>query len=118
MPDRRKRGLDITRYQAIGLELARMRDRLTHLSAEIGNAYPKASKPARLADRIVHPIDALRTELANRYFAENPDATTDPYWPSQSERTGTHEPHIVGHLPLHDTDLWCCPAHAEEYGAR
>jgi hypothetical protein len=48
---RRKPGLDITRHQEIGLELAQIRDRLTDLGAEIGNAYPKSSRAARLAAR-------------------------------------------------------------------
>jgi hypothetical protein len=30
----------------------------------------------------------------------------------------SHQSHIVGRLPLHDQDLWCCRAHAREAGAR
>jgi hypothetical protein len=28
-----------------------------------------------------------------------------------------HDPRLVGHLPFHDHDLWCCSTHAEEAGA-
>jgi hypothetical protein len=85
----RKSGLDITRHQEIGLELARIRDRLTVLSAEIGNAYPKAGKAARLADRLTGPIDRLRAELDSRMFAEHPGdgrATVHVYYPHPETR--------------------------------
>jgi hypothetical protein len=90
----RKTGLDIPRHQEIGLELARIRDRLTILSAEIGNAYPKDSKTARLAGRIVGPVDQLRAELDIRMFSEHPDddaATTYVYYPQPETREGIPE---------------------------
>lgn len=81
---RRTTGLNMARHQEIGLELARIRDRLTVLSAEIGNAYPKDSKAARLAGRIVAPVDQLRSELDSRMFSEHPGddrATVHVYYP-------------------------------------
>lgn len=90
----RKSGLDMGRHQEIGLELARIRDRLTTLSAEIGNAYPKGSKAARLANRVVEPLDQLRAELDSRMFSEHPDddaASVYVYYPQPETREGIPE---------------------------
>lgn len=77
----RKNGLPSERHHAIGLELARMRDRLTALTVEIMNAYPKGSRPYELAEHAVRPVDELRSELDRRFFAEHPYATPDAYYP-------------------------------------
>lgn len=90
MARRRKTGLDMARHQEIGLELARIRDRLTTLTAEIGNAYPKDSKAARLAGRVVGPVDQLRAELDSRMFSEHPAderATVHVYYPHPEARS-------------------------------
>jgi hypothetical protein len=110
----RKNGLPAGRHQEIGLELARMHDRLTELTAEIQNAYPKSSRTHRVADRTAGFLFDLRSELASRWFAENPGVTMDAYWPPAESRD--HRPHVVAHMPFHDHDLWCCSTHAE--GAR
>ena len=89
-----KTGLDMALHQEIGLELARIRDRLTVLSAEIGNAYPKDRMAARLADRVVGPLDRLRAELDIRMFTEhsNDDAATIyVYYPQPETRDGVPE---------------------------
>ena len=116
----RKPGLTFERHREIGLELARIRDQLTELMCEIGNAYPKASEPARIAQTVTRPLDRLRSTLESRMFAEhqgNNEATTHVYYPSpEARRPGGHQPQIVAHMPFHDHDLWCCPAHAEEAG--
>jgi hypothetical protein len=114
----RKNGLPADRHREIGLELARMRDRLIALTGEISGAYPKNSRAGRLAARTEDPIDRLRIEMENRWFAENPDATASPWFPSAELRGTSHRPQIVGHMPFHDMDLWCCAAHAEEAGSR
>ena len=30
----------------------------------------------------------------------------------------SHQPHVIGRLPFHGEDLWCCQAHAAEAGAQ
>lgn len=92
---RRKPGLSLERHQQIGLELARIADRLTELSVEIGNAYPVNSPVYRLAMR-PGPDEALfrlRAALENRMFGEYPDdprATVQVYFPSQKTRRESH----------------------------
>lgn len=83
----RENGLSAGRHHEIGLELARMHDRLTTLSVEIGNAYPKGSAAYRRAMRVTQPLDNLRSELDDRHFAEHPDATGGAYYPPAEQRT-------------------------------
>jgi hypothetical protein len=45
-PNAQEAGLSITRHEAIGLELARMRDRLAEIGSEMANAYPKTAGSA------------------------------------------------------------------------
>jgi len=117
-----KPGLSIERHQEIGLELARVRDQLTALACEIGNAYPKASEAGRIAQTMTRPIDRLRGALESRMFAEHQgdgEATTHVYYPSpETRRPGGHQPQLVARMPFHDHDLWCCSDHAEEADAR
>lgn len=85
----RKPGLPMTRHEEIGLELARTRDRLAVLGAEIANAYPKNGRAGRLALAAAEPLDRLRCELEDRMFAEHPGedrATTHVYYPSPEAR--------------------------------
>ncbi len=85
----RKNGLPTGRHQEIGLELARMHDRLVELTTEIQNAYPKTSRTHRVAARTGNSLFDLRSELVSRWFAENPGTTMDAYWPPAGERSGS-----------------------------
>jgi hypothetical protein len=84
----RKSGLPADRHHEIGLELARMRDRLTSLTVEIMNAYPRGSQAHRLASCAEGPIDSLRAEMDRRYYAEHSDASGSAYYPAPELRDG------------------------------
>lgn len=89
----RKTGLSADRHREIGLELARLRDRLLTLTAEIAAAYPKSSRAGRLTAHPEDSIDKLRIVMENRWFAENPDATDSPWFPSSElRRSNDREP--------------------------
>lgn len=77
----RKRGLSAERHHEIGLELARMNDRLVELSAEIANAYPVKSLAYIRMEIVEKRLFLLRSELDNRFFAEYPDPGYSPYFP-------------------------------------
>jgi hypothetical protein len=77
---RSKPGLDISRHQEIGLELARIRDRLTTLGVEVANAYPKSSRLSRLALAMPGSVDKARSALDNQVCAEHPADPDTTYW--------------------------------------
>ena len=82
----RKTGLPLERHAALGLELARMRDRLTELSTEILRAYPKGSLPHRRASSVTISVDALREQLDARAYAEHGPAAAEAYYPRRELR--------------------------------
>jgi hypothetical protein len=92
--NRRKPGLSIEQHRMIGLELARIADRLVSLCIEIGRAYPKNSRVYRLAIRPPSSgpgqvLDQLRSEMENHMFAEYPAdsrANTSVYYPPAEMR--------------------------------
>jgi hypothetical protein len=94
MTSRSKPGLDITRHQEIGLELARIRDRLNTLGVEIANAYPKSSRLSRLALAMPDSVDKARSALDNQVCAEHPadPANTYVYYPRPHDRRTSDEP--------------------------
>jgi len=104
----RKRGLNIERHQEIGLELARIQDRLTTLGAEICNAYPVNSPVYRLAanspsSRAFRGILSLRSELENLMIAEyrgDPRATARVYFPLQEARWPADRPSALKPNPF------------------
>lgn len=80
-----KPGFDLKRHMIIGTELAIIRDQLSRLGGEIGNAYTKA-----LGDRLlraVREIDKVRIDLevkASREFPEEFETTI--YFPHPEMR--------------------------------
>lgn len=90
---RRKTGLNIERHQAIGMDLARISDRLVTLGCEVANVYPATSAVGRLAAGLasapVKVLDLLRGELEDHMFAEHdgdPRASVEVYWPPREAR--------------------------------
>jgi hypothetical protein len=84
----RKPGLSRARHHEIGLELARIRDRLTTLGVEIANAYPKSSPVSRLALAMPGSVDKARSALDDQACGEypaDPDATCW-YYPQSEAR--------------------------------
>jgi hypothetical protein len=80
-------GLSPERHQAIGPELARIRDLLAGISAEIMRAWPRRSVANDRASAVVGPIDRLRDELATRFRIEHEsDYSPDAYYPPSSVR--------------------------------
>lgn len=81
----KKTGLTLDQHRSIGLELARMRDRLIILTTMISNSYPKIT--ARRTERAADQLDQLRAELDGRLATEHPnDFNTHIYYPSQDQR--------------------------------
>jgi hypothetical protein len=81
------RGLSPERHRAIGPELARIRDLLADISAEIMRAWPCRSVANDRASAVVGPIDRLRDELAARFRVEHEgDYTPDAYYPPRAVR--------------------------------
>ena len=116
----RKVGLTLERHKEIGLELARIRDRLTEIGCEIANSYPKDSKQARTAMAATRPLDQLRSILDSQMLGEHGGdirATTHVYYPSREDRrAATGRSPGPTHVPFHDADLWCCTTHAQIAG--
>lgn len=92
---RTKTGLPLERHQELGPELAAIRDRLLHLSVEIGNSYPKHSRIFRLTERITDVLDSLRSDLEEAMFRENhdhPSLSTQVYYPTGEDRRDRRKP--------------------------
>lgn len=58
-------------HQEAGARLKAIRDYLTRLSCEIGNAYPKTSREAIGAHKAAQAVDHLRVVMDSAVFAEN-----------------------------------------------
>jgi len=87
----RKPGLALNEHISLGLELAQMRDRLTVLTATIGNSYPKTVKAAHHARRAAQQLDLLRSQLEDRCAVEHPDNfETYIYYPTTEQRNERH----------------------------
>lgn len=87
-------------HRALGHELQITRDSLISLYVRTANAYGKTSKPARLMEKALDSVDALRCEMEEQLFRDHPkDATThisyrhdrdyDERWPVAREEATT-----------------------------
>jgi hypothetical protein len=100
---RNKAGLRIERHQEIGLELARIQDRLTSIATEILNAYPVNSPVHRMltgspSSEALGGVFRLRCELENLMLARYPDdprATTRVYFPARQARWPAQSDHAL-----------------------
>lgn len=81
------RGLSPQRHQAIGPELARIREQLASISTEVMQAWPRRSVPSDRASAVTGLVDGLRGELDARFRVEHEgDYTPDAYYPSSAVR--------------------------------
>lgn len=69
----RKNGLPICEHITTGRQLQDARALIMSAVINVQNAYPKASKAYRAADRALDALDVLRCELDNVSAGENPD---------------------------------------------
>jgi hypothetical protein len=83
----RTQGLSPARHRAIGPELARIRDQLAEISAEVMKAWPRRSVVSDRASAVVEPVDRLRDELDARFRVEHEgDYSPDAYCPPRAVR--------------------------------
>lgn len=82
-----KPGMNLERHQEIGLELALMCDRLTSLTTEVANAYPKESEFCRQMERLLSQLRKVRSEGENAMFKQHGEAgSTFFYYPTSETR--------------------------------
>ena len=67
----------LERHKQVGLELHRIREQLVHLSVEVRNAYPSASKACRRARKAQIAVDELRSALDDELYREHADNGQD-----------------------------------------
>ena len=80
-------GLSPERHQAIGPELARIRNRLAEISGEIMRAWPRRSVSNDRASAVVGPVDRLRDELAAQFRGQHEGVySPDTYYPPRAVR--------------------------------
>jgi hypothetical protein len=89
----RTQGLSPERHQAIGRDLARIRDQLADISAEVMKAWPCRSVASDRASAVVDPVDRLRDELDARFRVEHEgDYSPDAYCPARAVRDASGMP--------------------------
>lgn len=89
-------GLSPERHRLIGAELARVRDQLDGISAEIMGAWPRRSAASDRASAIVGPVDKLRDELDARFRVEHEDDySPGAYYPPRSIREAPGMPSLA-----------------------
>ena len=74
LPAMAKKRLTRAQHAKLGIELAKMRDRLVAMSVELSHAYPQPIADA--AVRAQTAVDRLRSKLDDIVFREYPDGTT------------------------------------------
>jgi hypothetical protein len=74
--------LTMSEHESLGRELHKMYDRLTTISVEIANAYPKSSTAARRAYSAHKQLAALRCVLDDQLALDHPgDFDPRVYYP-------------------------------------
>ncbi|MEV6165609.1 hypothetical protein AB0L71_27595 [Streptomyces sp. NPDC052052] len=86
----KKKRLTLGEHTQLGRHLAVIRDELTTLHVQLGNAYPHTgpeSGPARNLAKATKALDEARSSLENFLFREHPEqATTHIYYPATEDR--------------------------------
>ena len=67
----------LERHKQVGRELHRIREQLVHLSVEVCNAYPSASKACRRACKAQIAVDELRSALDDELYREQAGSGQD-----------------------------------------
>lgn len=65
-------GLTFKEHQRIGKQILNLRQDLRKLNLKIAEAYGKASKSTKQAEKLLKDLALLQTELNNRLCEENP----------------------------------------------
>jgi hypothetical protein len=82
-----RNGLPLERHEALGPELARLRDQVAVICAEVMKAWPRRTAAHDRAAGVLGAVDALRKELDTRFSTELGDGyTPEAYYPPPGVR--------------------------------
>ena len=76
----KKSRFSFEKHRNTGQKLKELREILLHLSTDIANSYPYASKTCQSAKKAVEAVDKLRCELDSQLFRDCPSEASRDGW--------------------------------------
>lgn len=86
---RRKTGLPLDQHTALGLELAKIQDRINEAIEAVGSAYLSNGREVKALEKAGRAIEAARSVMDDAASRENSTvAASNAYYPAEHGRAG------------------------------